>query len=140
MAYATEADCIATYGADKVTQACDRDGDGILDSASLALALDWGASRIDSILAGRVAIPSTVPASIREANVDLALYRVSFTSDVMSDQLAKRYDQVMEELKAMASSARGVGTDTPAAPDNATPELVGGNERRLRREDLDKVM
>lgn len=141
MPYATEEDALAMYGVDFVTLSCDRNGDGVLDSAAFDLALDWATSRIDSILTGRAAVDELdIPDSINAACVDLAIYRVSMTHDVLTDHKIKLHDQAMDWLKMVAVGEQGNGQESPTVQGNVSFHVARTNGRELTRDKLSGLL
>lgn len=139
MAYATEADAIAIYGTDYVTVSADKDGDGSIDTALFAAALDRATSIINGKLAGRVALPLvTVPDDLMGYCVDLAIYYASVTCDVMTDQKREMHKGAISALDSMAKNMTSMGQEDP--PDNGPQSASYASEDRVfNRTSLDRL-
>jgi phage gp36-like protein len=73
--------------------------------------------------------------------VDIALYRLALSRDVLSDEHRNRYEDTLKHLKDIArgsatlnitQSAGGDGGE-PTVPDRPRPIVVGGPEREFTR-------
>ena len=104
-AYATEAYAIQMYGADYVTLAFDRDGDGVSDAGVADLWLDIATDEINARLAGKVALPvTTVPRILKVRCVDIAIYRASPSASELTEEKKARYKAAMDWLEAIADN------------------------------------
>ncbi|MEM1077452.1 MAG: DUF1320 domain-containing protein [Pseudomonadota bacterium] len=146
MAYADQSDIEELYGVDALYVA-DRDGDGEVDVAAVALALDLASAEIDAQLAARYTLPLgeryliLVPYA-----VDIALYRLALSRDVLSAEHRQRYDDAIEALEKLASGKTRLplfGVDLPDSdpdgPDLGSgpqPIVSGGPEREFSREKM----
>lgn len=144
MAYATQADIVTLYGDDALVVA-DRDGDGLPDAAAVARALDHASAEIDTHLAARYPLPlASVPMMLTSWAVDIAVYRLALSADVLSDEHRRRYEDALAGLKRVAEGKAALVF--PADPDAETPEtpvdtsphpiVVGGPERLFTRQTL----
>ena len=79
--YATIGDVRATIDQETLLGLADRDGDGIVDTAVVNMALLWGEGQIDSALAARYTVPlatshSTTPNAVRQICLDFTRWRL----------------------------------------------------------------
>lgn len=143
MTYATQADIVATYG-DHALASADRDGDGLPDTPAVDSALAWAAATIDSYLSRQYPLPLlAVPSDISGAAIDLALYRLAQTADVLTDELVTRQKAAILRLQ---DYARGTARLPDGAVDTGLVEegelqgprpIVGsGPERLFTRDDM----
>lgn len=136
MAYATLQDAKDIYGEEYVLIAADRDANGEADTTALAKAFDDASSEIDSYLAKRYAVPlsAPIPAVVRQACVDIALYRVSHgPGSGLTDEKRQRYEDV---VKWLVHVSKGVAVVADLVADGAEidePQLVAPNARRFTR-------
>lgn len=142
MAYATLADIETLYGAHALVVA-DHDGDGMADAAAVARALDHASAEIDTHLAARYALPlPAVPLMLQSWCVDIALYRLALTADVLSEEHRRRFEDALAALRRVAEGkANLVFPADPEAVDPAPatsprPIVVGGPPRLFTRETL----
>lgn len=140
MAYATQSDIVELYGADALFVA-DRDGDGMADTAAVARALEGAQDEIDSYIAVRYRLPLPQPARIlRQYAVDIALYRLALSADVLSEEHRRRYDDTIAALKRIAKgeAALVMPADHDAEEDGQGPRpiVAGGPERIFSREKM----
>jgi phage gp36-like protein len=138
-AYATQADIVTLYGANALYVA-DHNRDGVADSAAVTRALLSASDEIDTYLAARYTLPLTeVPGFLRTLTVDIGLYRLALSADVLSEEHRKRYEDALGHLKRIArGEAALVFTATPATGDidvsAAQPIVSGGPEKLFTRE------
>lgn len=139
MPYATQADIVTLYGADALVVA-DRDGDGLPDAAAVARALELASAEIDTHLAARYRLP--LPAGVPMLGqwcVDIALYRLAQTADVLSEEMRRRYEDALAALKRVAEGKAALVLPTdPEAPEGADtsprPIVAGGPPRLFTRD------
>jgi phage gp36-like protein len=139
-AYATQADIATLYGANALVVA-DHNRDGIVDSAAVTRALTSASDEIDTYLAARYTLPLTeVPGFLKTLAVDIALYRLALSADVLSDEHRKRYEDALGHLKRIAKGeAALVFTATPATGDidvSGAQPIVSGGPAKLFTRDL----
>lgn len=121
MPYADYDYAVATYGLDYVVTSCDRDLDGNVDATALTLAFAQATSRINGYLAGRVSLPlEPVPENIKLYCVDMAIYTVSSTADVMTTIKKERYELAISDLKLIAQGKMRLVRD----PDAPVPDIA----------------
>lgn len=123
--YATQNDIVELYGSDALFVA-DRDGDGVPDAAAVEQALSSASDEIDSFLAVRYPVPLSdpAPAVIRQYAIDIALYRLASSSDVMSEELRKRYEDAVAALRRIAKGEQALVLVSPegeATEDTSPP-------------------
>jgi len=139
-AYATQADIATLYGANALVVA-DHNRDGIVDSAAVTRALTSASDEIDTYLAARYTLPLTeVPGFLKTLAVDIALYRLALSADVLSEEHRKRYEDALGHLKRIAKGeAALVFTATPATGDidvSGAQPIVSGGPAKLFTRDL----
>lgn len=140
MAYATQADIAELYGPHALHVA-DRDGDGLADTSAVTRALEGAKDEIDTYLGVRYRLPLTQPPRIlRQYAVDIALYRLALTADVLSDEHRRRYEDAIGALKRIAKgeAALVLPADPEAEDDGHGPRPIvsGGPERIFSREKM----
>ncbi len=137
MAYATMDDIVELYGPDALF-AADRDGDGEADAAAVARAIEDAGEEVDSYLGVRYPVPLSdpVPGLVRKFAVDLALYRLAMTADVISDAVRARRDDAVDHLKLIAAGKASLPIDPPQGeePDTARPIVSSGPDRLFSRD------
>jgi phage gp36-like protein len=139
-AYATQADIVTLYGANALYVA-DHNRDGVADSAAVTRALLSASDEIDTYLAARYTLPLTeVPGFLKTLAVDIGLYRLALSADVLSEEHRKRYEDALGHLKRIArGEAALVFTATPATGDidvSAAQPIVSGGPAKLFTRDL----
>ena len=143
MTYATQADIVATYG-DHALASADRDGDGLPDTPAVEGALAWAAATIDSYLSRQYPLPlAAVPSDISGAAIDLALYRLAQTADVLTEELVIRHKDALSRLQEYArgtarlpEGAVDTGLIGEGALEGPRPIVGTGPERLFTRTDL----
>lgn len=122
MAYLTEADYIARFGADELAQVLATDA-----SLTLAAATADAESIVNGYLAAvsdrTYAVPlATVPARIVELTADLTRYELH--AKKATEEISKRRDQAIAFLEAMVAGTVSIPELTPGA--GAVPEVISG--------------
>lgn len=103
MAYATVADATEFYGEAAVIVACDRDGAGVLDTASFERHLKAASNVIDAHLMGRYALPLTaVPDALTKYCVDIAMANSSADVGTVTTRLLDLKKEAMDYLDKVA--------------------------------------
>ncbi len=150
-AYATVAQATALYGLPYLTVACDRDGDGDLDSTEFEAQLDLASTEINGYLLGRYALPLTGPALdvLSKKCVDIAVYNSAATADVGNDLITARYEAAIKFLELVAQNriklelatdtAAASLTHSPSVATKSTIQIVPGS-RQFRRDCLKRLM
>lgn len=144
MAYATQADIVELYG-QAALHVADHDRDGVADGAAVTRALASASDEIDSHVGVRFTLPlATVPGILRQYCVDIAVYRLALSADVLSVEHRTRYEDAIAALRRIAEGkatlalpadpAPGTGADTlPAGPQ---PIVAGGPPRLFSRDQM----
>ncbi|MGR3433496.1 MAG: phage protein Gp36 family protein [Shimia sp.] len=146
MAYATQADIETIYSPDALHVA-DRDGDGVVDAAAVARALDAASDEVDTYLGSRYAVPLPNPtAFVVQLTIDIALYRLALARDVLTAEARQRYEDAIGHLKSIASGKAalpvghqdgGEGEGSAGAADlGPRPLLTHGPEREFNRDKM----
>ncbi|WP_413874159.1 gp436 family protein [Albidovulum sp.] len=144
MAYAAQNDIIEIYG-QQALYVADRDGDGVADTAAVDRALASASAEIDSYLVGRYMLPlHEVPAILRQLCVDIGIYRLALSADVLTEEHRRRYEDATGHLRLIASGKAGLVFTTPVPVDpNADPVLSaaqpivhGGPPRLFSRDEM----
>ena len=113
MPYAAQSDIVELYGANALVVA-DHDRDGVPDGAAVARALDYASAEIDSYLAARHLLPlNEVPLLIRQLCVEIALYRLALSAEMMTDQIEKRYERALAQLRDLATGRANLVLSAP---------------------------
>ena len=142
MAYATLDDITDIYG-DRALYVADHDGTGIVNTAAVDRALTSASDEIDTYLGTRYTLPlAEVPGFLRQLCVDIALYRLALSADVLSEEHRRRYEDARSALQRLADGRAALvftqsGSEDPAAPDAASgprPVVVGGPPRLFSRD------
>lgn len=144
MAYATQADIVEIYGAHALVVA-DRDGDGTPDAAAISRALASASDEIDSHVGVRFALPlASTPGMLRQLAVDIAVYRLAQTADVLTEELRRRYEDAIALLRRIAEGKATLifppadpveGEEGEVSVDNSPqPIVVSGPPRLFSRE------
>lgn len=138
MAYATVQDALDRYAEDYVVTSCDRDEDGILDTASFEQALDDATDWIDSYLVGRVTLPLTVvPRRLIRICVDVAIFESSESADTMTTLKQDRFNRAKEFMEAVAANKLKLvrdGANTAGRNKPASATIVTQHTQRDERE------
>jgi len=128
MAYITQAELEAAYGANKIADAADRDADGAADAAIVAAAISRATGVIDSYLRSRFTLPLvSTPDLVRE--IALALARYFLSTGESSDRVETDYKQAISWLKDVRDGKMDIGldnTDTAVAPTSGGPQFDHG--------------
>ena len=141
MAYATQADIVALYSQDALYVA-DRDGDGVPDADAVTRALTGASGEIDSFVGVRYPLPLTRESDLLvQFCVDIALYRLASSRDVLTEEHRRRYEDTLKHLEKIARGtaslpmmADPVGEgEEPPAPTTPRPIVVSGPERLFTR-------
>lgn len=127
MAYLTKPDFEARFGADELLALTDRDGLGVVGDAVFAQAALDAQAEVDVYLAARYALPlASVPAVLVQLCADIARYRL--WADRASEEVRKRYEDVLRLLRQIASGAVALGVASSAVaqgqPHAAAPQRV----------------
>ncbi len=145
MPYASQSDITDLYGVDALVVA-DHDRDGVADATATLRALDYASAEIDTWLARRYTLPlHEVPQHLKQLCVEIALYRLALSAEMMTEQMQKRYDAALKTLSEIAkgnaqlvfSTPIPLPTDGLEGDFNApSPIVQGGPERLFSREKM----
>ncbi len=143
MAYALRDDIITLYSEDALYVA-DRDGDGVVDAGAVARALTSASGEIDSYLGVRYSLPLEVaPELLRQFCVDIAIYRLALSCDVLSEEHRRRYEDTIKHLDKIAKGTASLNLPGPVDPDTGEatqtsprPIVAGGPPREFTREKM----
>lgn len=122
MAYATRIDIETLYSAHALHVA-DRDHDGVPEDAAIDRALSMASGEIDAFIRVRYDVPiAPVPDLLVQWAVDIALYRLAQSADVLSDEHRQRYEDAIARLRMVAEGKMML---PPPPPDPNAP--TGGS-------------
>ena len=126
MVYALRADIEAVYGVTLLPGIADYDNDGEVDANVVTAALDHATGVINSHLSVRYKLPlATVPAFLKAAAIDLAVYRIANTADRLTNEMRLRYEDHIRHLERIADGKAGLGfEDTTPDDDEDTPDAT----------------
>lgn len=144
MIYATQNDIVEAYSEDALYVA-DRDGDGVVDAVAVSAALARASEEIDSYIAVRYPLPlAETPGLLKGFCIDIALYRLASTRNVVSEEHRQRYEDAIKHLEKIAkgiaalpvAAADGEEEEGALAVTGPRPIVVGGPERLFTREKM----
>jgi phage gp36-like protein len=146
MPYATEQDIADSYGSARLDMLADI-GAGTRDDAKIARALDGASATIDGYISQRYALPlPSTPAVLRQACIDIAVYRLASDATLLTDDIRQRYEDAIAFLKDVAKAVAALGLPTRAdqasgATDAASPQtvLVDADPRVFSRQSLRRM-
>lgn len=141
MPYALSADISDLYGQNALVVA-DHDRDGVPDAGPIAVALDYATAEIDSYLAARHTLPLTeVPLVLKQLCVDIAVYRLALSGELMTDEIDKRYERALARLRDLAAGKANLVFTTPPVGETEEgdftapqPVVTGGPARVFTRD------
>jgi phage gp36-like protein len=143
MPYAHEADIAELYGANALVVA-DHDRDGVPDHTAVLRSMEYASAEIDSYLATRHNLPLVeVPLRIKQLCVDIAIYRLALSGEMMTEEIEKRYELALSALRDLATGkANLVFTTAPGGngPEGdftgPSPIVTAGSERIFSRDKM----
>lgn len=110
MSYCSPQDVIDRFGEDELLSLTDRLGLGVIDNTVLTQAINDASALMDGYLASRYQLPLThAPATLKPLCCNIARYYLY--DEQASEQVAKRYDDAVKFLKAVASGDISLGVD-----------------------------
>lgn len=110
MAYATPADIVALHGQRTLDALADRDDDGEVDTSAVEAALAGASAEIDTYLSMRYPTPlPTTPPIVKIAAVEIATYRLANNGLGLSEDLRKRYEDMIQRMKDIAAGKANLG-------------------------------
>ena len=123
MGYAAQTDIDGRYGTDLLLTIADRNGDGIVDSDAVLLALADADDLIDSHLAERYQLPlAVVPPMLVKIAVDLTIY---YLAVLPTDEQRDRYKEAMSALKNIATGVQQLDLAPPPSTSGQQATFVG---------------
>lgn len=133
--YATRSDITDAYGDDVLYGAADEDGH-IVD-ARITRALETATAEIDSYLAARHTLPlPSVPAMLRNACVDIAVYKLNPDADSQTDGIRSRYKDAVAWLTKVSTNKVSLGLPRERSKPSTRPVVAVGSERQFSRSKL----
>lgn len=129
MSYCTVQQLLDLFGEDSVYTAADRDRDNVLDTDALDLRLATATDEVNSYLIKHYAtvLPlDPVPPVIVEATGTIALYKLSHTAGLVTEEQRKRYEDTITFLSKLASGQAQLDIDVPEG-ETAPGEIKGGS-------------
>jgi len=137
MPYAAEQDIIDLHGAELLDLLADTDGDGNRDSAAVTQALEDASAVIDSYLSARYALPlSQIPRTLVTLCVDIAIYRLARSPDLLSEDIRQRYEDALKHLSHIAAGKAGLGIAEPESAGSSEMVVMDAQPRRSGRDKL----
>lgn len=126
MAYGTVADAQELYGEQAVARVCDRDADGVVDTASFERQLAVAEQIMNGYLLGRYPLPLEptylVPDVFTKYCCDIAMYNSALGADVRTTEMRQRYDDALAYMKLIAENKIKIPLATPEAPTEPVTE------------------
>jgi phage gp36-like protein len=142
MAYATQADIVELYSEDALVVA-DRNHDGVIDSDAVEKALKLATGEINSFIGVRYTLPlPATPDLLLQFCVDIALYRLASTRDMLSEEHRTRYTDAKDHLKLISKGVAALDLPAPVSSgddgdavelEGPRPIVSGGPEREFTR-------
>lgn len=124
MAYITRANIEAIYGPERLAILLP---EGVDPDVAIEAAAEIASSEADLFLCKSYTVPlAEVPAGLRAAIIDRALYRLAATHDRLSEELTQRGKDAMALFKAISKDDAGLGTAEPASAPAAEPAGENG--------------
>lgn len=121
MPYATIDDITELYGANALYVA-DRDQDGAADTQAVDRALSSASAEIDTHIGVRYALPLfEVPEFLKTICVDIAVYRLALSADVLSEEHRRRYEDALGFLKRVADGKAALQFTSSAPTEDGEP-------------------
>lgn len=123
MAYSTQSDLEAVYGADQLKRYADFDEDGLVDSAVLDEAIETADAVINSYLQRRYAVPlSPVPEVVKQQSLTIAYYYLQQRRGAISEDTRNAYRDAIAWCKDVARGDVLLGVE----PEPEESENLGG--------------
>jgi len=122
MTYAAASDISDLYGAEALARLMDTDGDGATESATVARALTYADAQINSYIGVRYALPlPSTPDLVKMLAVDIAVYRLAQDHTRLTDEIVKRYDDAIKQLRALSEGKAVLPISTMGGGEVAAP-------------------
>lgn len=137
MSYAVLQDLIDRFGDTELKEVADRDGDGTIDAAQVAMALGDASNLIDGEIRSRYALPLvSTPAVLTRLCADLARYFLH--KDSPTEVIRNNYTDALKTLAGINAGrleldVAGVEPDAP----NSDDVQVSGPDRMFNRSTLE---
>lgn len=128
--YATLSDLSAQFGDREVLALTDRNGDGVPDTAVVAMALKRASDTIDGYLASRFPLPITVvPDQLVDICCDLARYKLCGAEVTETEEIRNRYKDAIKTLEKIRDRQVDIGLSDAGLEPTETPavQMVGGS-------------
>jgi phage gp36-like protein len=130
MTYATQQNLVDRFGQQEITELTDRANAGAIDAAVVAKALADADGEINGYLSSRYTLPITpVPTVLERWACEIARYYLY--EDRVTEQVKRRYDDVINSLKAVARGTMSLGPDadgdavaTLGGPQTSAPDRI----------------
>lgn len=117
MPYATAADIAEIYGAETLQRLADADGNGAPGDASIERAMSYACAQIDSYIGGRYTLPLlSTPTLVKMLAIDIAVYRLAQDHTRLTEEIAKRYDDAIRQLRALSEGKAILPIPAQGAP------------------------
>ena len=136
--YIELADLAASFGADRIVELADKDGDGVADAALVADAIERAESTVESYVARRydlTAVRAATPAVVVELATDLGLYELAKGRDAglvgPGTEYEAIYNRAIARLKEIASGTTVLDVTTAIA--EPTVVEIDANDRLFTR-------
>ena len=148
MVYATQDDIIIIYSEDALYVA-DRNNDGVIDNVAVDRALIAASGEIDSYIGVRYGLPLDLTDAgsglelLKQFCVDIALYKLASSRDVLSEEHRRRYEDTIKHLDKIGAGRASLNLPGPVDPDTGTvtpssprPIVAGGPPREFTRPNM----
>jgi phage gp36-like protein len=124
MPYVTQQNLVDRFGEAELIQLTDRENTGAIDAVVLTQAIADAGAEIDGYLAGRYQLPlASTPSILVLYAGDVARYRLY--DDGATEEVRKRYEDVIKFLRLAAEGKVRLGADEPAPTGGAQMESGG---------------
>lgn len=131
MAYASWQNITELYG-QAALYVADHERDGAPDYDAVERALQSASDEIDSYVGVREKLPlPAVPGILRQHCVDIAVYRLALSADVLTDEHRRRYEDAIAHLKRISEGKATlvIPVDPDAPPEEG--DLAGSGPRPI---------
>lgn len=144
MTYASSSDIADLYGAEALARLSDSDGDGTSEGASVTRALTYADAQVNAYIGVRYALPlPAVPSLVTMLAIDIAVYRLAQDHTRLTDEIVRRYEDAIRQLRAIADgkAVLPIATDQgePVAAPADTIVTVEGPGRIFERGTLRRL-
>ena len=130
MPYATAQDIIDRYGNDTLLMLTDRDNDDQVDTQVIEQAVADATAEIDTYVAAKYTLPlPTIPSVLVRLCVDISIYRLSATADMVTEEKRQRYEDAIALLRRIAKGEVSLGISQPAPTSNGKVHMVSKPKR-----------